>query len=83
MTCLICDADMIGANCPQCHGVFVQTLTLRLLAAVQHLMFRVSQLRAPSLFARLTRAETYLIVRYNRETPEEAAVFEMVNPTGA
>ena len=43
------------------------TMTLKLIAYVQYMMFRVSQLRAPSLMKRLERAETYLLLRYERE----------------
>ena len=58
---------MTGTTCPQCHATFEPTLTLRMLACVQYLMFRSAQLRAASMFARLERIESYLIERYNRE----------------
>jgi hypothetical protein len=71
---------MQGDRCPQCHAVFQPTFTLKLLQAVQQLMFRAAQLRAPALFNRCERAERYLIERYSRDTPEEREVLDLIWP---
>lgn len=81
--CLRCGLNPQPMNRDRSPNGAAPTLTLRLLGGIQHwlMMLDAKGGRQSRLWARLERAEAYLIERFNREdTAEEAEAFAVIWP---